>query len=712
MSETKIMLGNEAIARGAYEAGVKVSAAYPGTPSTEISENIVQYDEIYAEWSPNEKVATEVAIGASISGVRAMSSMKHVGLNVASDPLYTASYIGATGGLMIVVADDPGLYSSQNEQDTRAVARAAIVPVLEPSDSQEAKDFVKEAYCISETYDTPVILRTTTRLAHSQGPVTLGERVEKDDIPYERNAAKNVMMPGMAKKRHLWVEERMKKLEEDSCDFAINRVEMNDTKIGFITSGIPYQYVKEVCPEASVLKLGMVHPLPKKMIEEFASKVDKLYIFEELEPVIEEQVRAWGIPCQGKELFTRQGEYSANLLREKVLGEKVEAEGYDNLPARPPILCPGCPHRSTFSVLNKLKIHAAGDIGCYTLGAVAPLNVIDTTICMGASISSLHGMEKAKGKDYIKNWVAVIGDSTFMHTGINSLMNMVYNQGTGTVIIMDNSTTGMTGHQDHAATGKTLKGQEVPAISIYKICKAMGINSVTEVDAFDIEAMEKTIKEEVAKDEVSVIIACAPCALLKGVKFPYKCRPLSEKCKKCGMCLKPGCPALTKNEDFSCLALCFLPHLPHLLADDAADGIGSVLLHLGRGVGVGVQGKPCRIVAQRAGQRFHVYPAFQRQRGEGVSEIVKPDVLRADGLQNFIVGSPEGVRVIHGSGLGRWKQIRVARVFLMFGNQQVNCLLREGQRSHGVACFRRTDHQFPVDAVHLFRDGKRFALYI
>ena len=476
MSETKIMLGNEAIARGAYEAGVKVSAAYPGTPSTEISENIVQYDEIYAEWSPNEKVATEVAIGASISGVRAMSSMKHVGLNVASDPLYTASYIGATGGLMIVVADDPGLYSSQNEQDTRAVARAAIVPVLEPSDSQEAKDFVKEAYCISETYDTPVILRTTTRLAHSQGPVTLGERVEKDDIPYERNAAKNVMMPGMAKKRHLWVEERMKKLEEDSCDFAINRVEMNDTKIGFITSGIPYQYVKEVCPEASVLKLGMVHPLPKKMIEEFASKVDKLYIFEELEPVIEEQVRAWGIPCQGKELFTRQGEYSANLLREKVLGEKVEAEGYDNLPARPPILCPGCPHRSTFSVLNKLKIHAAGDIGCYTLGAVAPLNVIDTTICMGASISSLHGMEKAKGKDYIKNWVAVIGDSTFMHTGINSLMNMVYNQGTGTVIIMDNSTTGMTGHQDHAATGKTLKGQEVPAISIYKICKAMGIN--------------------------------------------------------------------------------------------------------------------------------------------------------------------------------------------------------------------------------------------
>ncbi|MCH5265938.1 MAG: indolepyruvate ferredoxin oxidoreductase subunit alpha [Lachnospiraceae bacterium] len=549
MAEQKIMLGNEAIARGAYEAGVKVSAAYPGTPSTEISENIVKYDEIYAEWSPNEKVAAEVAIGASIRGVRAMASMKHVGLNVASDPLYTASYIGANGGLVLVVADDPGLYSSQNEQDTRCVARAALVPVLEPSDSQEAKDFMKEAFRISEEYDTPVILRTTTRLAHSQGPVTLEERVEPADKPYERSAAKNVMMPGMAKQRHVHVENRMNRLMEEGSDFAINQAEYNDTSIGFITSGIPYQYVKEVCPNASVLKLGMVHPLPKKLIEEFASKVDKLYIFEELEPVIEEQVKSWGISCIGKELFTRQGEYSANLLREKVLGEPVAAEPYENLPARPPILCPGCPHRSTFSVLNKLKIHAAGDIGCYTLGAVAPLNVIDTTVCMGASISTLHGMEMAKGKDAIKDWVAVIGDSTFMHTGINSLMNMVYNQGTGTVIIMDNSTTGMTGHQDHAATGKTLKGKEVPAISIYHVCKAMGIKNVVEVDAFDLAAMEKTIREEVAKDEVSVIIACAPCALLKGMKFPNVCVPEESKCKKCGMCLKPGCPALTKKED-------------------------------------------------------------------------------------------------------------------------------------------------------------------
>lgn len=545
------MLGNEAIARGAYEAGVKVSAAYPGTPSTEISENIALYDEIYAEWSPNEKVATEVAIGAAISGVRSMASMKHVGVNVASDPLYTASYSGINGGLVLVAADDPGLYSSQNEQDTRCVARAAIVPVLEPSDSQEAKDFVKFGYEISEKYDTPVILRTTTRLAHSQGAVTLEDRVEVPDKPYQRDPSKFVMMPGSAIKRHIYVEQRMKDMAEDSNNFIINKVEYNDTSIGFITSGIPYQYVKEACPNASVLKLGMVHPLPRKLIEEFASKVDKLYIFEELEPVIEEQVRSWGIKAIGKELFTIQGEYSANMIREKILGEEVSVRKAAQVPARPPILCPGCPHRSVYSVLNKLGIHAAGDIGCYTLGAVPPLNVIDTTICMGASISTLHGMEKAKGKDYIKNWVAVIGDSTFMHTGVNSLMNMVYNQATGTVLILDNSTTGMTGHQDHAATGKTLKGEIVPAINIYELCKAMGIEHVTEVDAFDTEKLEQIVKEEVARDAVSVIITKAPCVLLKGNVFPYKCKPVEEACKKCGMCLKPGCPALTKKADGS-----------------------------------------------------------------------------------------------------------------------------------------------------------------
>ena len=550
MSEKRILLGNEAIARGAYEAGVKVSAAYPGTPSTEVSESLVQYDEIYAEWAPNEKVATEVAIGASIAGVRSMCVMKHVGMNVAADPLYTAAYTGVRGGLVLVVADDPGMYSSQNEQDSRMVARAAMVPIVEPSDSAEAKEFMKYAYDLSEKYDTPVILRSTTRLSHSQGLVELEERAEPFDIPYERDMAKYVMMPGNAIKRHVMVEARMKQMAEDANSLPINRVEYNDLSVGFITNGIAYQYVKEAMPQASVLKLGLLNPLPRKLIEEFAAKVDKLYIFEELEPVVEEQVKSWGIQkAVGKEIFTVQGEYSANLIRERVLGQTSQVDKAAQVPARPPILCPGCPHRSVYAVLNKLKIHAAGDIGCYTLGAVAPLSVIDTTICMGASISTLHGMEKAKGREYIKSWVAVIGDSTFMHTGINSLMNMVYNQATGTVIILDNSTTGMTGHQDHAATGKTLKGQVVPAINIYGLCKSLGIEHVCEVDAFDQAELERVIKEEVARDAVSVIITKAPCALLKGIKFPNKCRPLPDKCKKCGACLRPGCPALTKNED-------------------------------------------------------------------------------------------------------------------------------------------------------------------
>ena len=550
MSEKRILLGNEAIARGAYEAGVKVSAAYPGTPSTEVSESLVQYDEIYAEWAPNEKVATEVAIGASIAGVRSMCVMKHVGMNVAADPLYTAAYTGVRGGLVLVVADDPGMYSSQNEQDSRMVARAAMVPIVEPSDSAEAKEFMKYAYDLSEKYDTPVILRSTTRLSHSQGLVELEERAEPFDIPYERDMAKYVMMPGNAIKRHVVVEARMKQMAEDANSLPINRVEYTDLSVGFITNGIAYQYVKEAMPQASVLKLGLLNPLPRKLIEEFAAKVDKLYIFEELEPVVEEQVKSWGIQkAVGKEIFTVQGEYSANLIRERVLGQTSQVDKAAQVPARPPILCPGCPHRSVYAVLNKLKIHAAGDIGCYTLGAVAPLSVIDTTICMGASISTLHGMEKAKGREYIKSWVAVIGDSTFMHTGINSLMNMVYNQATGTVIILDNSTTGMTGHQDHAATGKTLKGQVVPAINIYGLCKSLGIEHVCEVDAFDQAELERIIKEEVARDAVSVIITKAPCALLKGIKFPNKCRPLPDKCKKCGACLRPGCPALTKNED-------------------------------------------------------------------------------------------------------------------------------------------------------------------
>lgn len=551
MAESKkvIMLGNEAIARGAYEAGVKVSAAYPGTPSTEISEYLVQYKEdLYCEWSPNEKVATEVAVGASIAGTRAMSCMKHVGFNVAADPAYSVSYMGVNGGLVIVVADDPGLYSSQNEQDTRMVARAAQLPVIEPSDSSEAKEYIKMAFELSEQFDRPIVYRTTTRLAHSQGLVTLEDRKVPEDKSYVKDIRKTVMMPGNAKLRHVEIEKRNKELAEAANALPINRVEMNDTKIGVITSGIPYQYVKEVLPNASVCKLGLVNPLPRKMIEDFASKVDKLYIVEELDPVIEEQVKSWGIECVGKDIFTVQGEYSANMIRERILGETLEFDQPAEVPGRPPILCPGCPHRSVYYTLKKLKMHAAGDIGCYTLGAVAPLSVVDTTMCMGSSISTLHGMEKAKGKEYIKNWVAVIGDSTFLHTGVNSLMNMVYNQATGTVMILDNSTTGMTGHQDHAATGKTLMGDPTYAIDIPGLCRAMGIKNVVEVNAFDIETLEKTIREEVAKDEVSVIITKSPCVLLSKEKKPLYTAH-SDKCKKCGMCMKPGCPAMTKNAD-------------------------------------------------------------------------------------------------------------------------------------------------------------------
>ena len=549
MADKVLMLGNEAIARGAYEAGVKVSSAYPGTPSTEISEFLVQYkDDIYEEWAPNEKVAAEVAVGASIAGVRSMACMKHVGLNVAADPLYSVSYMGVNGGLVLVVADDPGLYSSQNEQDTRMVARAAQIPVIEPSDSAEAKDFFKAAFELSEQFDRPFIFRTTTRLAHSQGLVDLCDRTEPEDKPYEKNIRKHVMMPGNAKFRHVEIEKRNRELAEEANTLPINRVEMQDTKIGVITSGIPYQYVKEALPEASVLKLGMVNPLPRKLIEEFSSKVEKLYIVEELDPVIEEQVKSWGIRAVGKEILTVQGEYSANMLRRAILKEEPKAKAPAEAPQRPPILCPGCPHRSVYHVLNKLNMHAAGDIGCYTLGAVAPLSVVDLTMCMGSSISTLHGMEKAKGKEYVKNWVAVIGDSTFLHTGVNSLMNMVYNHATGTVMILDNSTTGMTGHQDHAATGKTLQGDPAEAVDIPALCRALGVKHVVSVNAFDISLLEKTIREETSRDQVSVIITKSPCVLLDKSKKPL-CAVHSDKCKACGMCMKPGCPAMTKAED-------------------------------------------------------------------------------------------------------------------------------------------------------------------
>ncbi|MDR1801412.1 MAG: indolepyruvate ferredoxin oxidoreductase subunit alpha [Lachnospiraceae bacterium] len=549
IEERVLMLGNAAIARGAYEAGVKVSAAYPGTPSTEISENLVQYkDSLYCEWSPNEKVAAEVAIGASIAGVRAMASMKHVGFNVAADPVYTVSYMGVNGGLVFVVADDPGLYSSQNEQDTRMVAKAAKLPVLEPSDSAEAKDFMIEAFKISEEFDRPVVVRTTTRLAHSQGYVTLGKRTRPEDKPYKRNPAKNVMMPGNAKGRHEEIERQNDLLAKVADDLSINKVVYRDNKIGVITSGIPYQYVREALPNASTLKLGLVNPLPMGLIKEFASKVETLYVVEELDPLIEEQVRALGIKVTGKEIFSRLGEYSANMIRKGILGEEPDMRKAASVPQRPPILCPGCPHRSVYSVLKRLKIHAAGDIGCYTLGAVAPLEVVDTTICMGSGISSLHGMEKAKGREYIKDWVAVIGDSTFLHTGVNSLMNMVYNKATGTVIVLDNSTTGMTGQQEHAATGKTLQEEETVAIDLANLCHVLGVSFVREVNSFDLKTLEDTVKEAQAFEGISVIITKSPCVLLSKERKP-RYYDIPENCKKCGMCLKPGCPAMTKRTD-------------------------------------------------------------------------------------------------------------------------------------------------------------------
>ena len=553
MGEKQLMLGNAAIARGLWEAGVKVASAYPGTPSTEISENLVQYkDDLYCEWAPNEKVAAEVAFGASVAGVRSFACMKMVGFNVAADPVYSAAYAGVGRGMVLCVADDPGVYSSQNEQDTRAVSRAAQVPVLEPSDSQEAKDFAKLAYEISETYDKPVVIRTTTRLAHSQGMVELCPREEVPDKPYEKNIAKNVMLPANAIRRHVIVEDQMEKLAEDACSMEkLNRMEIRDTKIGFITSGIPYLYVREAMPEASTLKLGLVHPLPRKLIEEFASKVDRLIIFEELMPVIEEQVKSWGIACDGKNIFTKLGEYSANMIREKLLGMEIDAVQAENTPNRPPILCPGCPHRSTFWALKRLKLHVAGDIGCYTLGAVPPLATLETCLCMGASISSLHGMGKAKGEGYLRDWVSVIGDSTFMHTGVNSLMNMVYNQSTGTVIILDNRITAMTGHQDNPATGRTLMGEVVPAIDFEKFCQGLGIEHVYTVNALDQQELMETVKREVKADHLSVIVAKAPCALIPEARTKKKCVEIPEKCKHCGACSLPGCPALSKNEDGS-----------------------------------------------------------------------------------------------------------------------------------------------------------------
>ncbi len=546
----KLMLGNEAIARGAYEAGVRVVSSYPGTPSTEITEFIAKYDEIYAEWAPNEKVAVEVASGAAIAGGRALSAMKHVGLNVAADPLFTMSYIGVNAGLVLCVADDPGMHSSQNEQDSRNYAIAAKLPMLEPSDSGECRDFVKQAYAISEQFDTPVLVRLTTRVAHSQSEVELLPREEMPVKDYQKDAAKNVMIPANARPKHVQVEKRMEALTAFNNTSALNRVEMQDTKIGIITAGIAYQYAREAFPNASFLKLGMIHPLPQQLIADFVSKVDVCYVIEELDPVLERQIKAMGLKVQGKDLLPAVGEYSAALLREKLAG-KAAAPTFttdEAIPIRPPVMCPGCSHRGVFYVLNKMKLAVSGDIGCYSLGSAKPLDSIDSIICMGASISGLHGMEKARGRDFAQKSVAVLGDSTFLHSGVTGLMDMVYNKGTSTVIILDNSITGMTGHQDNPATGLTIKGEPTRQVDLKQLCHAVGVDLVTVADPFDVEGFEKILREHLAAAEPSVIIAQRPCALLKKAGYTGCCT-ITDACKNCKMCMKLGCPAISLTEN-------------------------------------------------------------------------------------------------------------------------------------------------------------------
>ena len=542
----KLLLGDFAVARGAYEGDVRVATAYPGTPSTEITEELARYDDVYSEWSPNEKVAFEVAYGAALKGARTIVSMKHVGLNVAADPLFTAVYAGVNAGLVVAVADDPSVFSSQNEQDTRLTAVSAKCPVLEPSDSQEAADFTALAFELSEKYDTPVILRLTTRVAHSQSLVEFKERRELPIKHYEKNIAKYVMMPANARKKHCAVEERLEKLSADSENFSVNRIEMNSKELGIICSGGVYQYVKEALPEASVLKLGMVYPLPYKMIGDFAKNVKRCIVAEELAPHLETLIKAHGIAVEGKNIFPLCGEFSAKLVRECVTGNKTARQAKD-IPARPPVLCAGCPHRGIFYVLSKLKLNVLGDIGCYTLGAVTPLNAMDSVICMGASIGMAVGFDKAEDGAY-KKTVAVIGDSTFIHSGITGLIDAVYNKARVTVIVVDNRTTGMTGHQNHPATGKTIKNEPTYPLSIEDVCKAVGVNRVRVVNPDDVASVESAVKEELVKEEVSVIIARKPCVLL--TKKLYDAFTVNaEKCRNCKQCLKIGCPAIINGKN-------------------------------------------------------------------------------------------------------------------------------------------------------------------
>ena len=543
----QLMLGNAAVARGLYEAGCAVVSSYPGTPSTEITEEAAKYDEIYCEWAPNEKVALEVAFGACLAGRRSFCGMKHVGLNVAADPLFTIAYTGVNAGLIIGVADDPGMHSSQNEQDSRHYAKAAKVPMLEPSDSAEALEFAKLAYEISEHFDTPVLLKMCTRVSHSQSIVDTGERVLPQLKPYEKNVAKNVMMPGNAIRRHPIVEQRTRDLIAYAESAPVNRVEMGDTKLGIITSSTSYQYAKEVFgDQASILKLGMIYPLPEQLILDFASKVDRLVVIEELDAVIEEHCRQLGLEVSGKDILPLEGEYSQRLIAQKLGVSVPEGKKIDDaIPVRPPVMCAGCPHRGMFYTLHKNKVTVMGDIGCYTLGAAAPLSAIDVTACMGASITALHGYNKALNEENAGAAVAIIGDSTFMHSGMTGLANIAYNQSNSTVIILDNSITGMTGHQQNPTTGYNIKGDPAGKIDLESLCRAMGINRVRVVDPYDLAACDRVLKEELAAPEASVIISRRPCVLLKYVKTkpPVKVDP--NKCVGCRSCMGLGCPAIS-----------------------------------------------------------------------------------------------------------------------------------------------------------------------
>ena len=542
----QLMLGNKAVARGLYEAGVCFISSYPGTPSTEITEEAAKYDEIYCEWAPNEKVAMESAFGASLAGRRAFCAQKHVGLNVAADPLYTMSYTGVNAGMVIAVADDAGMHSSQNEQDSRHHAIAAKVPMIEPSDSKEALEYTKLAYEISEQFDTPVLIKMCTRVAHSQSVVETGGRTVPDK-PYEKNIAKYVMMPGNAKKRHPIVEQRTKDLIAYAETSPLNRVEMGDTKLGIITASTSYQYVREVFGnEASILKLGMTNPLPVDLIRSFASKVDKLVVVEELDPIIEDHVRSLGLEVSGKDMLPMIDEFSQTLIAKAFGKDTAQCYQLDEaIPARPPVMCAGCPHRGMFYTLKKNKCTVLGDIGCYTLGAVPPLGAIEMTLCMGASIGALHGFNKVRKEESEGRTVAVIGDSTFMHSGMTGLANVAYNQSNSTIIIVDNSITGMTGHQQNPTTGYNIKGDPAGKIDLEALCRAMGFERVRVVDPYDLAQCDAVLKEELAAKAPSVIISRRPCALLKYVKHkaPLKVNP--DKCTGCRSCMRIGCPAIS-----------------------------------------------------------------------------------------------------------------------------------------------------------------------